>query len=501
MSTEDVQQYVSYVKQDNIKNSVFTTKEILMSVAELRYAGLEAPDALEKRVNLIIKDMQLEKCEDTMFGDHDHKGLSGGEKKRVCIAAKLLIDSPILLLDEPTSGLDSNTSFIIISFLKKYAFKNNKIVLMTIHQPSSNIFNLFDKLIVLDHGQHVYHGKGGTHLIEYFKDRGFSLKDNYNPADSFMRILEENNRDKHGKFFFVDAYKDYGEKTTNKEISRLFCDNSKIIDPVEIYSSFKTAFKVLLRDQFKSVIRNPQVLKVKFLNVLYFIFITGSVFYKLENTEEGNRGKFGFIIFFTINNFIQQINNIVLTHPKERVLLIEDYEHNLYGVVPYSVSRQVVDTSIALIITVLYCCLIYYLIGFKETADNFFVFLGIYLAFNFLVQSLAITFTCFIKTTDAGLRIISLGMVVVYIFSGLIVTPKNIPEWLRWFRFLNPVFYCNQAISINEFEGRVYEGINFYLEIKENLEIWHCAMYFIFIGLVLRVLNFIGLYLVVKKYL
>ena len=111
--------------------------------------------------------MQLEKCADTVFGNDGLKGLSGGEKKRVCIAEKLLINSPILLLDEPTSGLDSSTSFIIISFLKEYAKKNNKIILTTIHQPSSNIFSLFDKLIIINHGKCVYQGKCNR-LIGYF---------------------------------------------------------------------------------------------------------------------------------------------------------------------------------------------------------------------------------------------------------------------------------------------------------------------------------------------
>lgn len=86
------------------------------------------------------------------------KGISGGERKRTSIAFELISDPNVLMLDEPTSGLDSLTSFIIVRYLKSLAVKANKTIFMTIHQPNTEIYNLFDRLILLVDGRLIYQG-------------------------------------------------------------------------------------------------------------------------------------------------------------------------------------------------------------------------------------------------------------------------------------------------------------------------------------------------------
>lgn len=86
------------------------------------------------------------------------KGISGGEKKRTSIGLELIANPPVLILDEPTSGLDSFTAFIIVDILKRIANKYKRTIILTIHQPSHDIFELLDKLILLDNGMTVYQG-------------------------------------------------------------------------------------------------------------------------------------------------------------------------------------------------------------------------------------------------------------------------------------------------------------------------------------------------------
>ena len=80
------------------------------------------------------------------------KGISGGERKRLSIGIELLSDPTVILLDEPTSGLDSFTAFIIINLLKKICIERNKTVIFTIHQPSADIYQLFDRIMLLVEG-------------------------------------------------------------------------------------------------------------------------------------------------------------------------------------------------------------------------------------------------------------------------------------------------------------------------------------------------------------
>ena len=102
--------------------------------------------------------LELEKCLDTLVGGVLIKGISGGEKKRTSIAFELITDPQVIFLDEPTSGLDSLTSYIIVSELKYLAHKKKRTVIMTIHQPNSEIYALFDSLTLLLEGKIIFQG-------------------------------------------------------------------------------------------------------------------------------------------------------------------------------------------------------------------------------------------------------------------------------------------------------------------------------------------------------
>ena len=119
-------------------------------------------------MKFLVKKMKLEKCLDTLVGGALVKGISGGEKKRTSIACELISDSAVIVLDEPTSGMDSLTSFIIVGFLRDLA-REGKTVLLTIHQPNSEIFALFDALMLLVEGRLIYHGSASK-AERYFAD-------------------------------------------------------------------------------------------------------------------------------------------------------------------------------------------------------------------------------------------------------------------------------------------------------------------------------------------
>ena len=94
----------------------------------------------------------------------------------------------MILLDEPTSGLDSHTARYLVSNLRDLAHNMNKVVLLTIHQPSSDIFKMFDQIGILSHGEVVYFG-GGTQLVPYFTEIGYPCNAYTNPLDRYGNIF------------------------------------------------------------------------------------------------------------------------------------------------------------------------------------------------------------------------------------------------------------------------------------------------------------------------
>lgn len=114
-------------------------------------------DNMIRRVNELIIDLGLESCADVEIGNSFAKGVSGGERKRTSIGVELITNPGIIFLDEPTTGLDSTTALQVILLLKNLA-KQGKTVISTIHQPSSELFAEFDRLMLICDGYSIYHG-------------------------------------------------------------------------------------------------------------------------------------------------------------------------------------------------------------------------------------------------------------------------------------------------------------------------------------------------------
>jgi ABC-type multidrug transport system ATPase subunit len=104
-----------------------------------------------------IMEMGLQDCADRMVGNWHLRGISGGEKKRLSIAIEILTRPHLLFLDEPTSGLDSASAFFVIQTLRNIA-RDGRTIISSIHQPSSEVFALFDDLFLLSGGETVYFG-------------------------------------------------------------------------------------------------------------------------------------------------------------------------------------------------------------------------------------------------------------------------------------------------------------------------------------------------------
>lgn len=139
--------------QDDVLFQHFTPREALKFAARLKVPG--SHEEQNQRVEELLHELGLLHAADTMIGNAQMKTLSGGERKRTAIGVELITDPSLILLDEPTSGLDSFKALQIVNLLKKLA-RQGKTVISTIHQPSSEAFQNFDRLILMSDGYIVY---------------------------------------------------------------------------------------------------------------------------------------------------------------------------------------------------------------------------------------------------------------------------------------------------------------------------------------------------------
>ncbi|KAK4272510.1 hypothetical protein QN277_021061 [Acacia crassicarpa] len=175
---------VSYVDTEELFLGTLTVKETLAYSANLRLPSRMTREEISKVVEETIIQLGLEECADSRLGNWHLRGISSGEKKRLSIGLEILTQPHVLLLDEPTSGLDSASAFYVIQTLCSIA-NDGKVVVCSIHQPSNEIFNLFDDLLLLSSGETVYFGEAKM-ALKFFADAGFPCPTRRNPSDHFL---------------------------------------------------------------------------------------------------------------------------------------------------------------------------------------------------------------------------------------------------------------------------------------------------------------------------
>ncbi|XP_014495292.1 ABC transporter G family member 15-like [Vigna radiata var. radiata] len=178
---------VCYVTQEDYFLGTLTVKETLTYAARLRLPSYTTRNEIEKVVTNVLAEMGLEDSAESRLGNWHLRGISTGEKRRLSIGIEILTQPHVMFLDEPTSGLDSAASFYVISSLSNIAH-DGRIVICSIHQPSGEIFNLFDDLVLLAAGETVYFGQA-TMAVKFFADAGFPCPIRKNPPEHFLRCV------------------------------------------------------------------------------------------------------------------------------------------------------------------------------------------------------------------------------------------------------------------------------------------------------------------------
>src|SRR3989338_1240167 len=177
-----------YVMQDDILFENLTVRETLTYAAKLRLPRTLTPEEKEQRVQETLRLMQLNDCQDLLVGNPRLQGISGSERKRLCIAIELLMRPRLLFLDEPTTGLDSTAAYSLMSILRDLARSGGCTIVSTIHQPQAKIVDLFDNLIVLYEGKLIYSGPA-DHVSHHYAHAGFPCPPGVNPADHLMEVI------------------------------------------------------------------------------------------------------------------------------------------------------------------------------------------------------------------------------------------------------------------------------------------------------------------------
>lgn len=296
---ERVKGLIGYISQDDLLIEDLTVFENLYYNAKLCFDGF-TEYRLTKMVMATLKNLGLHEIKDLKVGSPLNKKISGGQRKRLNIALELIREPSILFVDEPTSGLSSRDSENIMDLLKELALKG-KLVYVVIHQPSSDIYKMFDKLMILDTGGYpVYYGNP-IDAISYFKAQINDVTSNdvechncgnVNPEQVF-NIIEGKVLDEYGQLTQLRRVKpvDWNEKFLNSgKMEAELADKSShpgtLPKAATIPSKF-TQFVVFITRDVRSKLADTQYMLINFLETPVLAVILAFLVRYFANDEVG----------------------------------------------------------------------------------------------------------------------------------------------------------------------------------------------------------------------
>lgn len=203
-----LRRHVGYVEQHDTLLSMMTPYEMLLYTAELKHSRFQSMSEKQAQVMQLIEKLNLTDCKDTVIGSIAKRGISGGEAKRTNIGIALISDPAVLYIDELTSGLDSFTGHEVALAVKTLSGTGITIC-ATLHSPPAYTFELFDRILLLQHGQIVYFGPNGSSSMDYFA-RTFpqlrGVRQTEGIADFLLDVTTKANKDKVQAAKFIESY-------------------------------------------------------------------------------------------------------------------------------------------------------------------------------------------------------------------------------------------------------------------------------------------------------
>ncbi|KAL3872733.1 hypothetical protein ACJMK2_035937 [Sinanodonta woodiana] len=391
------------------------------------------------------------------------RGISGGERRRVTIAIQLLQNPDIVLLDEPTSGLDSHTARHLVKSLADMAH-NGKIVLLTIHQPSSDIFKLLDQVAILTSGELTFCG-GTNELVPYFSKLGYPCPHYMNPLDHYIDLSSIDRRDPSLEVKTTERQqhfiRSFIASSINIETERTVLEDTlQSSNGKQLWSNKRTLGLSYLRVIYTIISRmNVNLFRDRkdycsriFFLPLYMLFIL--IFLgRLGNKQSSIQDRVGLMYqSATVPPFIGLLNAVAL-FPVQRNIFYRECRDGLYSIATFLIAYTVHIFPFLVLSTIIFSSIIYWVTGLYPTAERF----GLYTATIFFLQLWGETLTVlflgiFLDPNLANSTTALIQTAAAVIASGLL---KNVAtlvkplEWLSW-GFIHK--YSGEILIANEFQ-------------------------------------------------
>ncbi|CAL9762564.1 unnamed protein product [Musa acuminata subsp. burmannicoides] len=464
----------AYVMQDDLLFPMLTVEETLMFAAELRLPRSFSASRKRERVQALVDQLGLRSAAKTIIGDEGHRGVSGGERRRVSIGTDIIHDPVILFLDEPTSGLDSTSAFMVVKVLQKIA-RSGSIVVMSVHQPSYRILTLLDRLLFLCRGQTVYSGPPHD-LPGFFRQFGRPIPEGENATEFALDLARELQDTNAGAAALVDFNRRWQNRPSAlvaaditplslRDAMRISVSHGRLVGSVSVADNVAPASSlqkfanpawkevlVLSKRAFMNMRRMPEIFAIRLGTVLVSAFILGTIFWRLGESPKDVTERLGFFaigittVFFTCADalpvFIQ-----------ERYIFMRETAYNAYRRSSYVLSNAIVGIPALILLSVAFAASTFFAVGLAGGGEGLIFFFLIILA-SFWAGSGFVTFLSGVLShVVLGYTVAAAILSYYLLFSGFFINRNRIPHYWIWFHYLSMLKYAYEGALQNEFGG------------------------------------------------
>eukprot|EP00538_Stauroneis_constricta_P000453 CAMPEP_0119555380 /NCGR_PEP_ID=MMETSP1352-20130426/7618_1 /TAXON_ID=265584 /ORGANISM="Stauroneis constricta, Strain CCMP1120" /LENGTH=914 /DNA_ID=CAMNT_0007602133 /DNA_START=1 /DNA_END=2743 /DNA_ORIENTATION=- len=472
------------VPQDDRLHGFFTVRSYMKHYARL--SGRSVNAELETEIDTLLSKLGLTEQANTIVGDLFRKGLSGGQKRRLSIGLEALTRPNNFFLDEPTSGLDAESAFQIMEFLKEYArAASGRRVILTIHQPSSFIWQLIDNVILLSKGRLMYAGDR-KQMETFFASNGHPTPEGWNRADHYVTMVNDefrihaktvqewgalfdewqhrsggsNNRNNNnGDQFHDDHAADNGDR--KKPGSKRNLSLRQVIhkEQMETYRSGGVTVVIELTYRyFLNLWFNPGILFTRIAMYSMLALMVGALFWNL-----GDRNDYESILsraavsFYCVAFFIFMSVAVLPFTVMERDIVDKEVLNKYYHPIAYQTAQGLATIPGAGLLALLVSVIILTMLNFN---DPFWYFLNMFLAL-LTSEALAQLVSHVVPHFVIGMAMLAGLFGFFMLFQGFMIVPSDFPDWLKWTHYIAFHTYSWRSFMMTEFDGETFDTPQF----------------------------------------
>ncbi|XP_032409644.1 ATP-binding cassette sub-family G member 8 [Xiphophorus hellerii] len=455
-----VKKSIAHVRQDDRLLPHLTVRETLCFVAKLRLPSHFSQAQRDQRVDDVIAELRLRQCAHTRVGNDYVRGVSGGERRRVSIAVQLLWNPGILILDEPTSGLDSFTAHNLVITLSRLA-KGNRLILLSVHQPRSDIFQLFDLVVLLSSGSAVYFG-AARDMVPYFTALGHPCPWYCNPSDFYVDLISIDRRSPEREAECLERSRllseQFKEKVqdSNDHMWKPAETSAKYIESAQQPSRNREEVVNISRDrnelpgelqQFTTLIRRHMYndfrdlvsLLVRGFEALLMSLLVGCLYYGAGEERLNIQDTVALIYMIGALTPFAVVLDVIAKCHTERAMLYHELEDGMYSVTSYFFAKVLGELPEHCVFTLVYGLPIYWLAGLNQAPDRFLLFFLLVWLMVYGSRAMALFVAAALPTLQTSAFMGNALFTVFYLTGGFVISLENmwlVASWLSYASFM-----------------------------------------------------------------